>query len=986
MKLLKLLSIILCISTLAGSMGYSQHENCTHFSGDEFTNPKYRKMELNSLAELIANRISFLTISDEVRLNLYRQTHEPTIHFILESRFAFAHEVATRIHSREGMTNAKYNAMFSAWVEKLKSDIELIEFTKEENEEIYSTRQENGPCVNMDFEEGTFNGWILQRGKQPGNAPYAVNNMVNSAPNIQHFIFNGGNDPVVGIPRVNPDGGQYSARLGNGNSSNADVAIMRQTYMVDATNTLFSYSYAIVVQDPGHTLNEQPYFVLRMYDQAGNDIPCGSYSVQSNSSNPDFQSGPGSVLYQNWKTSFAPLEAYIGQNVTIEFRAADCSQFGHYGYAYVDASCSVFEIETSTGDNIICGNEFITLTAPSGAASYQWSNGATTQSIQVNQPGSYEVFMIPVTGINCGVSRTIEVIQAPLPVPNFSTQPAQICIGSSIQFIDNSTVSNGFIESWQWNFGNGVQTQTGSGAISNVSNTSGTYTNLSHEYQSTGVQQVTLTVESDLGCTAQVTHPVTINPLPNINAGPDILLCPNESFTPNAQGGVSYVWDNGLVNGQQATIGSTTTTFTVVGTDGNGCSNSDSFVVQVEQIITPDAGPDFAICLGDQAVLSGAGATSYQWNNGVVNGVPFAPNQTTTYTVTHTTPNGCVGSDDVTITVNPLPNIQAGNPVAVCDGQSVILSGSGGVSYEWNNGVVNNVPFFPQTVGSQTYTVTGTDANGCVNTNQVVVTVHGMPQPAFQVMNNEGCSPVTPTFVPMGNAASSTCVWNFGNGQVSQVCENLQPVVYDQAGCYNVSFTVTTEFGCSQTITQNNVVCVWENPVANFTPSPAVLSSINPVSSMLNYSYNAVNYEWYFSDGGTSNQISPSYVFNTSGNTSIVLVAISAEGCIDTAYGSIFVNEELVVYVPNTFTPDNDNFNEVFKPILYSGFDPYSYHLIIFNRWGEVMFESYDANFGWDGTYGGNKVQDGTYIWMITVKRNFVDDREVFKGHVNVLR
>jgi trimeric autotransporter adhesin len=323
--------------------------------------------------------------------------------------------------------------------------------------------------------------------------------------------------------------------------------------------------------------------------------------------------------------------------------------------------------------------------------------------------------------------------------------------------------------------------------------------------------------------------------------------------------------------------------------------------------------------------------------------------------------------------------------VSVCDGQTVVLTGAGGVSYEWDNNVTNNIPFVPQ-LGTTTYSVVGTDANGCQNTSQVVVTVHTFPQPNFQIANNLGCSPVIPTFVPIGNSAMSTCLWNFGNGQTSSNCEILVPILYDQPGCYNVSLTITSEFGCSQTITQNNAVCVLENPVANFTPSPQLVSSINPVSDMLNYSYNAANFEWFFSDGSTSTQISPTHVFNSSGNNTIMLIAISPDGCVDTAYGSVFVNEELIVYVPNTFTPDNDQFNEVFKPVLHSGFDPYNYHLILFNRWGEVMFESYDADYGWDGTYGGKRVQDGTYIWVLTVKRNNVDDREVFKGHVNIIR
>ncbi|MDX1652570.1 MAG: gliding motility-associated C-terminal domain-containing protein, partial [Brumimicrobium sp.] len=99
--------------------------------------------------------------------------------------------------------------------------------------------------------------------------------------------------------------------------------------------------------------------------------------------------------------------------------------------------------------------------------------------------------------------------------------------------------------------------------------------------------------------------------------------------------------------------------------------------------------------------------------------------------------------------------------------------------------------------------------------------------------------------------------------------------------------------------------------------------------------------------------------------------------------------EELIYYVPNTFTPDNDNFNEVFKPIFTSGFDPFDYKLLIFNRWGEIIFESNNAEVGWDGTYGADSeqiVKDGTYVWKIIFKTKINDERKEIVGHVNVLR
>jgi gliding motility-associated-like protein len=109
-------------------------------------------------------------------------------------------------------------------------------------------------------------------------------------------------------------------------------------------------------------------------------------------------------------------------------------------------------------------------------------------------------------------------------------------------------------------------------------------------------------------------------------------------------------------------------------------------------------------------------------------------------------------------------------------------------------------------------------------------------------------------------------------------------------------------------------------------------------------------------------------------------------GCIDSITKLVVVENEVIYYVPNTFTPDPDQFNPVFKPIFTTGFDIYNYKLLIFNRWGEVIFESNNAAYGWDGTYGGKICQDGIYTWNIIFKELKKDKRYNITGHVNLLR
>ena len=150
---------------------------------------------------------------------------------------------------------------------------------------------------------------------------------------------------------------------------------------------------------------------------------------------------------------------------------------------------------------------------------------------------------------------------------------------------------------------------------------------------------------------------------------------------------------------------------------------------------------------------------------------------------------------------------------------------------------------------------------------------------------------------------------------------------------------------------------------------------------------------WNFGDNsGSSAVINPSHDYsnNPIGDYVVTLIAYSALGCTDTAYATITIQEELIFYVPNTFTPDDDNYNQTFQPVFTSGYDPYDYTLYIFNRWGELIFESHDASVGWDGSYGSNGeitlVQDGTYTWKIEFKTTKNDERKMIVGHVNILR
>jgi gliding motility-associated-like protein len=175
---------------------------------------------------------------------------------------------------------------------------------------------------------------------------------------------------------------------------------------------------------------------------------------------------------------------------------------------------------------------------------------------------------------------------------------------------------------------------------------------------------------------------------------------------------------------------------------------------------------------------------------------------------------------------------------------------------------------------------------------------------------------------------------------------------------------------------------------ANFYFSPGVISLLDPTVHFVNASSNATAYLWDFdSENAQSTEASPEFVFPSHIRTyQVKLIASNDEGCMDSITKILTVKDELIHYVPNAFTPDGDEFNQTFKPVFTSGFDPQNYSLYIYNRWGEILFESRDATVGWDGVYQGELVPEGTYTWNIKVKQFHSDAFETFSGHVVLIR
>lgn len=660
-------------------------------------------------------------------------------------------------------------------------------------------------------------------------------------------------------------------------------------------------------------------------------------------------------------------------------------------------------------DLTICAGASITLTG-SGAINYNWDNGATDGISFI--PLSSELFtVIGIDANGCSSTDQINVSVNPLPIVNAGIDQT-VCEGTSV------TLSGSGASIYTWD----------NGILDNSA------------FVPTSTLTYTVTGTDVNGCTNTDNVIVTFNPLPLTNAGADITVCDGTSVILTGSGATTYSWDNGVTQGTAFTPSVGTLTYTVTGTTTAGCEASDNMVLTVNPNPTPSIVGTLVYCVGFPTTLS-ANTTyaTYNWSTGsnsntsnatiannpitltVTNNFgcqgQSAPVNTTelaniisnttvticqgqsalihgvnqtaagTYTQNFTSPSGCDSISNVQLIVTPLPAINAGIDQTLCVGNSSILTATGGSNYTWNNGVLNGVSFIPP-LGTNTYTVTGSGSTGCVNSDQVVINVIPLPTIAFSPDVITGCTPLTVNFTN-NNPNTTNCVWTMSDGTILNGCGTVTNT-FEAIDCYDITLTATDNFGCTNSLTTTNLVCVEAPPTAAFNGTPAVLNEYDSQVQFHNTSVGAASYLWDFGDNsGSSTLLNPEHDYAEAGVGSylVTLIAYSPTGCTDTTTRSIQLQEDLIYYIPNTFTPDDDMYNQLFKPVFTSGYDPFDYTMLVYNRWGEVLFESHNAEFGWDGTYGTDGlVKEGVYTWKIEFKTKASDARKMIVGHVNVLR
>lgn len=272
--------------------------------------------------------------------------------------------------------------------------------------------------------------------------------------------------------------------------------------------------------------------------------------------------------------------------------------------------------------------------------------------------------------------------------------------------------------------------------------------------------------------------------------------------------------------------------------------------------------------------------------------------------------------------------------------------------------------------------------NGCTRSFTDSINVYPKPIALFESSVMLGCvlNPVQFTDSSI-SAYTLTYYWNFGNGTSSTTQNPL--VSYSAAGNYNVSLTIASEYGCKDTATLPNPLMVNPSPIAAFSLTPTIVTIANPYITMSDQSTLASACEVFWGDGTNSSNCDSVHRFTTIGKYTVMQVVVNASGCYDTAYSDITVQAEFFFWVPNAFTPNKNELNEIFKPKVI-GVHDYSY--LIFDRWGIKLFETSDTEEGWNGYYKNKLCKSDVYVYKITFEDDVENRFHQYIGKVTLVR
>jgi len=477
---------------------------------------------------------------------------------------------------------------------------------------------------------------------------------------------------------------------------------------------------------------------------------------------------------------------------------------------------------------------------------------------------------------------------------------------------------------------------------------------------------------------------------------------------------VDYSFNGGLsytTNPDSLNLGSGI--YSIISRDIIGCEFESTVTITdpLEIILTVGPIPDSTVCENGIGTLyaSAINGTTYDfhWNhttdlNSTQNISPLADSTVTVYAESEL---GCMSDTlPITITLHTPISLQITANDTVCpgyDSQMLVepTGGFEGYTYVWTeNGVtyndIDSMINMNPTVETE-YCVTVSD--GCETTPKTICTkviMREVPIPTFTTDTLEGCNPSIISFSDITEngyylAETETAQLNWlVDGTVYN--DSLFDHLFEDVGEYDVQLEVYTQFGCHNMIITEEYISIHEVPTATFYVIPNPTTIFNTEVDMTNNTQgDNLTYQWSNPGGAPASSTleSPTILYpeGHAADYPVQLIVTNEFNCVDTTHDIVHIISDVIIYAPNAFTPDNDNLNNDWR-VYIDGININDFHLLMFNRWGEIIWESYDPEGVWDGTYGGKKLQDGTYVWNLIAKDATSDKKYEFKGHVTIIR